>query len=372
MLLDVAHLQHGSALLARNTVEAGYGRLGNRVQFIRGLTHQILRDGAGGVVALAHTLERLQIGLTVGVLAALAAALGNRATLTEGAAGHGLNQVRRGTLNRNQRNLLGAVHARHRTQQTDGVRVRGVLVQVLGLGNLHRLTGVHHQDVVSHARHDAQVVGNHDGGRAGLLLGLLHDLQHLRLDGHIQCGGGLVSNQHAGVVRNRHSDHDALAHTARELVREGTQTIGRRGNTHHAHQLDGAVLDGLLAHALVVDLEHLGNLVTNGVHGGQRGQRILENHGDVLAAVGTHFLVVQAQQLGAVVLNRTGDVRGGRVQTHDGHRSHRLTGTGLTHDTQGLARVQVEVHTAHGVHDTVFGVESDVEVLNAQNGRGAH
>ena len=178
-------------------------------------------------MAFAHTLKRLQIGLAIGILATLAAALSNRATLTEGAAGHGLNQVRRSTLNRNQRNLLGAVHARHRTQQTDGVRVRGILVQVLSLGNLHRLTGIHHQNVVSHARHNTQVVGNHDGSRAGLLLGLLHDLQHLRLNGHIQCGGGLISNQHTGVVRDGHSNHDALAHTTRELMREGTQTISR-------------------------------------------------------------------------------------------------------------------------------------------------
>ena len=121
-----------------------------------------------------------------------------------------------------------------------------------------------------------------------------------------------------------------------------------------------------------MDLEHLGNLITNGVHGGQGGQRILEDHGDLLAAVCAHFLIAQTQQLGTVVLNRTGDVSSGRVQAHNRHGGNRLTGTGLTHDAQGLTRVQVKVHTANSVHDAILSVEADIEVLNAQNGRGTH
>ena len=121
-----------------------------------------------------------------------------------------------------------------------------------------------------------------------------------------------------------------------------------------------------------MNLEHLSNLITNGVHGGQRGQRILEDHRDLLAAVCAHFLIAQAQQLGAVVLDRTGDVGGSRVQAHDCHGGNGLTGTGLTHNTQGLTGVQVKVHTANSVHDAILSVEADVEVLNAQNGRGTH
>ena len=372
VLLDVADLQDGGTLLTRNTVVLRYRGLRNRVQLVCGLTDQLLRDGAGGVVALANAFQQLQIGLAVGVLAALATALSDGATRAEGARGHRVNQVRRGTLNRNQGDLLGTVHTRDRTQQTDGVRVGGMLVQVFCLRNLHRLTGVHHQNVVSHTSHNTQVVGNHDGRCAGLILSLLHNLQHLRLDGHIQCGGGLIGDEHARVIRNRHSDHDALTHTTGELVREGTQAVSRRGNTHHTHQFDGTVLDSLLAHALVVDLEHLSNLITNGVHGGQRGQRILEDHRDLLAAVCAHFLIAQAQQLGAVVLDRTGDVSGSRVQTHDCHGGNGLTGTGLTHNTQGLTGVQVKVHTANSMHDAILSIEADVEVLNAQNGRGTH
>ena len=70
----------------------------------------------------------------------------------------------------------------------------------------------------------------------------------------------------------RYSDRDALS-IPPENSGERNAAVSRRRNTHHTHQLDGAVPDSLLAHAPVVDPEHLGNLITNGVHGSQRGRQ---------------------------------------------------------------------------------------------------
>ena len=47
----------------------------------------------------------------------------------------------------------------------------------------------------------------------------LDQLQDLGLDGHVERGRRLVGDQQVGVARERHRDHHALAHAARELVR---------------------------------------------------------------------------------------------------------------------------------------------------------
>ena len=46
-----------------------------------------------------------------------------------------------------------------------------------------------------------------------------HQLEDLRLDGDVERGGGLVGDQEPRVAGERHRDHHALAHAARELVR---------------------------------------------------------------------------------------------------------------------------------------------------------
>ena len=43
-----------------------------------------------------------------------------------------------------------------------------------------------------------------------LLLQFLQKLQHLRLNCHIECGGGLVGNQQPWAIDERHGDEDAL------------------------------------------------------------------------------------------------------------------------------------------------------------------
>ena len=50
-------------------------------------------------------------------------------------------------------------------------------------------------------------------------LQLLHQPQDLRLRRHVERGRRLVGDQDLRVVDERHRDHHALAHAARELVR---------------------------------------------------------------------------------------------------------------------------------------------------------
>ena len=50
-------------------------------------------------------------------------------------------------------------------------------------------------------------------------LRVAHQLQNLRLDGHVQGGGGLVRDQHRRLAGQRHRDHHPLSQAAAELER---------------------------------------------------------------------------------------------------------------------------------------------------------
>ena len=60
------------------------------------------------------------------------------------------------------------------------------------------------------------------------LLQALHQVEDLRLRGHVERGRRLVGDQQVGVVDERHRDHHALAHAARELVRVVVDAAARR------------------------------------------------------------------------------------------------------------------------------------------------
>ncbi len=57
------------------------------------------------------------------------------------------------------------------------------------------LTRVHDGDPVAHLGDHAQVMGDEDDGRAGLLLEHAHEVQDLGLDGHVQRRRGLIGDE---------------------------------------------------------------------------------------------------------------------------------------------------------------------------------
>ena len=64
--------------------------------------------------------------------------------------------------------------------------------------------------------------------------------QDLRLDRHVERGRRLVGDQQRRAARQRHRDHHALAHAARQLVRIAVEHRARLRNAHlleHAQRL---------------------------------------------------------------------------------------------------------------------------------------
>ena len=59
-----------------------------------------------------------------------------------------------------------------------------------------------------------------------------HQIEDLRLDRDVERGRRLVGDQQLRVAGERHRDHHALPHAARELVRIVVEALLRRGNAH--------------------------------------------------------------------------------------------------------------------------------------------
>src|SRR5215471_18351637 len=146
-----------------------------------------------------------------------AASLHVRAARVERTAGGESSQV--GRLPRNRIEGVLAAELRHRAEECTRVRMLGMVEQLANGGCLHDLAGVHHGHPVTHLGHDAQVVGHEDEGHARLALDVLEEVEVLRLDGHVEIGGGLVGDDQSRAAGEGDGADDALAHAAAHLMR---------------------------------------------------------------------------------------------------------------------------------------------------------
>ena len=86
------------------------------------------------------------------------------------------------------------------------------------------MPAVHHVHAFAHARDDAEVVRDQDQRRVLLGDELAQQIEDLRLDGDVERSRRLVGDQQLRLAGQRHRDHRALAHAARELVRVVLET----------------------------------------------------------------------------------------------------------------------------------------------------
>ena len=219
---------------------------------------------------------------------------------------------------------------------------------------------------------DAQVVGDEDDAHLVLVAQLVDEVEDLHLRRHVESRRRFVGDQDARLAYEGHSDHDALTHTARELVRVVVDDhLGAR-HTHTFKDLDGP-FESFLLGELLVNAQRLAHLKAD-LHGRVQGcERILEDHADLRAAQLALLLQRKLRQ----VLSVQNDLAGGDgaslgEQTHEGQGGHRLTGAGFTHDAQGFARVNVQVDTGEGVDHAGADLNVSVEVPDVQERRVIH
>ena len=112
--------------------------------------------------------------------------------------------------------------------------------QLVGGALLHHLAGVHHGDAARHFGDHAHVVGDEHQRHAALLLQAAQQIEDLRLDRHVERRRRLVGDQQARIAGDRHRDHHALVHAARQLVRKVVEPARGGRNADLLQQLDRA------------------------------------------------------------------------------------------------------------------------------------
>ena len=238
---------------------------------------------------------------------------------------------------------------------------------------LDDLAVLHHADAVGDPAHDAEVMRDEQHRHAEPPLQLLEQPQYLRLHGDVERGGGLVGDQKVGLVGERHGDHHALALATGQLVRIAGEAAFRIRNADLAQEFDDArARRGSLE--VLVQPQHLDNLLPDRVQRIERGHRLLEDDGDVVAAHLADVALARGQQFLALEGDRAGRVARRRIgqQPQDRQRRHRLAGARFADQRHRLAGRDIERHTVDRERLAPVLAERDREVTDGKERSGCH
>ena len=219
--------------------------------------------------------------------------------------------------------------------------------QLVAVGQLHHLAQIHHADAVGDVLHNAQVMGDEQVGQTHLLLQILEHIDDLSLNGNVQCGNRLVTNDELGVHSQCTGNAHALTLTAGELVAVAVCVLTVQANA--LQQSDDLIVAVLFVLGQMMDINALTHDVANGHAGVQTCVGILKNDLHP-AAVGQHIhcdLVVLIKQQVAVIVDLTA---GGLVQAQQGAAGGGLATTGLTYQTKGLALADSKAYVIHSLN----------------------
>jgi len=216
----------------------------------------------------------------------------------------------------------------------------------------------------------AAYVRDNDDGDAQTPREILHQLEDLRLDGHVERRGRLVGNEQLGIAGETNRDHDALPHAAGELVRILLEPALGVGDANEREKLDGARARLRLAH-LEMHGERFHDLQPDGEHRVQRGHRLLKDHRDLAPANAAHFLVVEVEKLASLEAYRTVDDprRVRRQKLHHGKSRDRFARAGLADDRHDLAGLDRVTQSLDGTDCSVLRDEVNVQIVDRENWR---
>ena len=292
---------------------------------------------------------------------------GARAPGGEPAALRRAGQVGRQPGNGVQRLAGVLLELRNRGEQGLGVGVVHLGEQLVRLGGLHHPARVHHVDPVRVPGDHAHVVRDQQHGHAQPVLQVPEQGEDLRLDGDVQRRGGLVGDQQLGLAGQRHGDHHALAQPAGQLVRIVAEPLLRPGQADQRQHLDRAV-QRLGLRGAPVQPYRLAHLVADGLGRVQRGERILEDHRDLVAPDPAQLLVLEADQLAVVELDGAADDGPARrQQPHDRQPGHGLAAARLPDDAEGLPGVHVQVDVSDSLYDGAGELDVRRQVLDVKD-----
>jgi hypothetical protein len=130
---------------------------------------------------------------------------------------------------------------------------------------------------------------------------------------------------------------------AGKLVRIGFEPVFRFLNASPGQQADRLV-PGLFRRHLPMEEQRLHKLTANRMHRIERSHRLLEDHGDIIAAHSPDFPFADLEQITALEKNLTLRPNAADIlqQAEDGQGGHRLAGTGFADQGMGFACLNVQ------------------------------
>ena len=138
-----------------------------------------------------------------------------------------------------RRLVLERVAPRDAAQQPDRVGMAWVVEHLPGGPFLDQLAGVQDPDAIAHLGDHAEVVADEQQRGPELVTQRRDQVEHLGLDGRVERGRRLVEDQQRRLGGERHRDHDALEHPARELVRIAVHDAAGVGDPDLLEHLPG-------------------------------------------------------------------------------------------------------------------------------------
>ena len=170
-----------------------------------------------------------------------------------------------------------------------------------------------------------------------------------------------------GIAGQGLRDHGALPLAAGELVGVGAEGLLRVGQLHELEHAQGAE-PGFVGRDLAVQPDGLHDLGAHRVDRVQGRHRLLEDHGDFLAADRPDVRLVRPQQLLSGELDASGHPAVARQQAQQGHRAGTLAGAGLAHDREHFTGTHLVVQADGGRHPFLVHAEVDAQAADLQYG----
>ena len=197
-------------------------------------------------------------------------------------------------------------------------------------------------------------MGDEHIGQIFLFLEVPQQIEHLGLDGDVQRGDRLVTHNKFRIEGQSAGDADALAASAVHLV--GIAVGKAPGDADGVHQFLHPLLQGLLVLFHLVQKQGLSNQGGD-VHAGvQRGVGVLKDH----LHLGPQFEELALTDLGDFLAVKPDFAAGGLLQAEHCFAQSGFAAARLTHDADGLACMDGEVHIVYRVQ---FSVGSTVVFL---------
>ena len=111
-------------------------------------------------------------------------------------------------------------------QQMPGIGVAWPLKQLPRCCRLHDLAAIHHHDAVADAFDHRKIMADEQAGKSEPVAQIAQQIEDLRLHGHVEGRNRLVRDHEFGLRDQRAGNGDALALTARKLVRKPVAEFG--------------------------------------------------------------------------------------------------------------------------------------------------